>query len=272
MDSITEAETGLRTFDESRRRMQDASRYLAGGVSSNFRLGIAPTPLVFERAQGPYLFDADGNRLIDYYLGMGPMVLGHTPADVIDAVGRQMQHGLLYAGQSEIETQAARLVCELVPCAERVRFNSSGSEAVQAALRLARAATGRQTVVKFDGHYHGWFDNILWSTAPPAGANAPVPGSKGQALEAGADIVALPWNDLAAVRERLARGDVAAVIMEPAMCNAGAIAPAPGYLEGVREACRAAGTVLIFDEVITGFRLGAGGAQGRLGVTPDLAT
>jgi glutamate-1-semialdehyde 2,1-aminomutase len=272
MDSIPEAETRLRTFDESRRRMQDASRYLAGGVSSNFRLGIAPTPLVFERADGPYLFDADGNRLIDYYLGMGPMILGHTPRDVIAAVEQQMQKGLLYAGQSAIETEAARLVCELVPCAELVRFNSSGSEAVQAALRIARAATGRRTIVKFDGHYHGWFDNILWSTAPPAGANAPVPGSKGQPLEAGADIVALPWNDLPALRDRLARGDVAAIIMEAAMCNAGAIAPLPGYLEGAREACTKAGAVLIFDEVITGFRLGFGGAQARFGVTPDLAT
>jgi glutamate-1-semialdehyde 2,1-aminomutase len=272
MDSIPEAETRLRTFDESRRRMQDASRYLAGGVSSNFRLGIAPTPLVFERADGPYLFDADGNRLIDYYLGMGPMILGHTPRDVIAAVEQQMQKGLLYAGQSAIETEAARLVCELVPCAELVRFNSSGSEAVQAALRIARAATGRRTIVKFDGHYHGWFDNILWSTAPPAGANAPVPGSKGQPLEAGADIVALPWNDLPALRDRLARGDVAAIIMEAAMCNAGAIAPLPGYLEGAREACTKAGAVLIFDEVITGFRLGSGGAQARFGVTPDLAT
>jgi len=259
-------------FEQSRRRMAEASRYLAGGVSSNFRLGMSPTPLVFERADGPYLFDADGNRLIDYYLGMGPMILGHTPADVTQAVKRQMAQGLLFGGQSAIETEAASLVCEMVPCAERMRFNTSGSEAVQTALRLARAATGHRVVVKFEGHYHGWFDNVLWSTAPPAGANAPVAGSLGQLADAGSDIVALPWNDLAAVRERLARGDVAAVIMEPAMCNAGAILPLPGYLEGVREASTKAGTILVFDEVITGFRVGPGGAQGRLGVTPDLAT
>jgi glutamate-1-semialdehyde 2,1-aminomutase len=143
---------------------------------------------------------------------------------------------------------------------------------VQAALRLARAATERRIIVKFAGHYHGWFDNVLWSTAPPAGANGPVAGSRGQPEEAGAQIVVLPWNDLQAVRERVARGDVAAVIMEPAMCNAGAISPLPGYLEGVREACTQAGTILIFDEVITGFRLAPGGAQQRFGVTPDLAT
>jgi len=252
--------------------MTEASRYLAGGVGSNFRLGISPTPLVFERADGPYLFDADGNRLIDYYLGMGPMILGHTPADVRLAADRQMADALLFGGQSDVEIEAARLMCEMVPCAELVRFNTSGSEAVQAVLRLARAATGRRVVVKFEGHYHGWFDNILWSTAPPMGANAPVAGSLGQLAEAGAEIVALAWNDLAAVRERLARGDVAAVIMEPAMCNAGAILPAPGYLEGVREACTQFGTILVFDEVITGFRVGPGGAQRRLGVTPDLAT
>src|SRR4051812_1122050 len=247
MDSIAEAETTLRTFDESRRRMQDASRYLAGGVSSNFRLGIAPTPLVFERADGPYLFDADGNRLIDYYLGMGPMILGHTPQDVIASVEQQMQKGLLYAGQSAIETEPARLVCELVPCAELVRFNSSGSEAVQAALRIARAATGRRTVIKFAGHYHGWFDNILWSTTPPPGASAPVAGSRGQILDTGVDIDVLPWNDLAALRTRLAVGDVAMVIMEAAMCNQGGAFPRPGYLEGVREACTKHGTILLFD-------------------------
>ncbi|MBV8912158.1 MAG: aminotransferase class III-fold pyridoxal phosphate-dependent enzyme, partial [Acetobacteraceae bacterium] len=270
MDAIAERAAAPMTFDESRRRMAEAARYLAGGVSSNFRLGMSPTPLVFERASGAYLHDADGNRLIDYYLGMGPMILGHTPTDVIAGVRDQLERGILYAGQSPIEVEAARLVCATVPCAERIRFNSSGSEAVQAALRLARAATGRRTIIKFDGHYHGWFDNILWSTAPPAGANAPVAGSKGQPAEAGADVVALPWNDLAALQDRLARGDVAAVIMEAAMCNAGAIQPLPGYLEGARAACTDTGTVLIFDEVITGFRLAPGGAQERFGVTPDL--
>ena len=258
-------------FEASRRRVADSARFLAGGVGSNFRMGVSPTPLVFDRAEGPHLFDADGNRLIDYYLGMGPMILGHSPPDVRRAVERQLASGILFGGQSAVESRAAELVCEMVPCAERVRFNSSGSEAVQAALRLARAATGREGVVKFAGHYHGWFDNVLWSTAPPHGANAPVAGSLGQPQRAGALVQVLPWNDLATLRERLDRRDVAAVIMEPAMCNAGAVAPLPGYLEGVRAACDATGTVLVFDEVITGFRLGAGGAQARFGVTPDVA-
>ena len=276
MSTITPAERrnwteGALGFEESRRRIAAASRYLAGGVSSNFRLNISPTPLVFERAEGAFLFDADGNRLIDYYLGMGPMILGHTPPDVIAAATAQMANGLLYGGQSGPETAAARLVCELVPCAERMRFCSSGSEAVQCALRLARTATGRRVIIKFAGHYHGWFDNILWSTAPPAEATLPVPGSHGQSATID-DLEVLPWNDLETLTARLATGDVAGVIMEPIMCNQGAIRPLPGYLEGVRAACIRHGTVLIFDEVVTGFRVGPGGAQALLGVTPDLAT
>ena len=268
---------GNLSFDQSRRRIAEASQWLAGGVSSNFRLGISPTPLVFDRADGAYLFDADGNRLIDYYLGMGPMILGHTPQDVIAAATAQMQKGLLYGGQSAPETEAARLFCDMVPCADLMRFCSSGSEAVQCALRLARTATGRRVVIKFEGHYHGWFDNILWSTAPgltaagPDDAPTPVAGSKGQAPVEAEGLALLQWNDLAALEARLAKGDIAGVLMEPAMCNQGAISPAPGYLEGALAACRKHGAILIFDEVITGFRLAAGGAQQRFGVTPDLA-
>jgi glutamate-1-semialdehyde 2,1-aminomutase len=266
------------TFDESKRRMAEAARWIAGGINSNFRAGISPTPLVIERGEGPYLIDADGNRLIDYYLGMGPMILGHSPAVVKAAVAEQLDRGLLFAAQSEIEIEAARLVCAVVPCAERLRFCSSGSEAVQAAIRLARAATGRKTIIKFEGHYHGWMDNILWSVAPapdaagPRGAPNAVAGSNGQDADAGRNTVVLPWNDLAALEKRLAGEDVALVIMEPVMCNSGGILPWPGYLGGVRAACARHGTILLFDEVITGFRLAAGGAQERLGVTPDLAT
>jgi glutamate-1-semialdehyde 2,1-aminomutase len=268
----------MMTFTTSRRLLSEAARQLPGGVNSNYRLGISPTPLVFDRAEGPFLYDVDGNRLIDYYLGMGPMILGHSPEPVIAAVTEQLQRGILFAGQSEVEYAATRLVCQLVPCAEMLRFGSSGSEVVHAALRLARAATGRDIVIKFEGHYHGWFDSIHWSIAPPldqAGPEAapvPVPGSIGQGPLAAQRLEVLPWNNLGLLTERLARGDVAAVIMEPAMCNTSAILPAGGYLAGVRDACSATGTVLIFDEVITGFRVAPGGAQQRLGVTPDLAT
>jgi glutamate-1-semialdehyde 2,1-aminomutase len=266
------------SFTRSAEAIRRNAQWIAGGVNSNFRMNIAPTPLVFERGEGPYLFDIDGNRLIDYYLGMGPMILGHNPAALTEAVTEQMRHGILFGGQSAVEAEAAELICKLVPCAERMRFACSGSEADQAALRLARAATGRNTVVKFEGHYHGWFDNILWSNAPALDAAGPeerpvaVAGSRGQLPSAAEGIDVLPWNDLDRLVQRLAVGDVAAVIMEPSMCNAGAIHPAPGYLEGAREACSRHGTILIFDEVITGFRLAAGGAQAHFGVTPDLAT
>jgi glutamate-1-semialdehyde 2,1-aminomutase len=269
-------QAGALRFDESARQIAANARFIAGGVNSNFRLGLQPGPLVFERGEGAYLIDADGNRIIDYYCGMGATVLGHTPATVIEAVKRQAEKGILFAGQMPIEAEAAQLICERIPSAERLRFGSSGSEVAQAAMRLVRAATGKHTIVKFEGHYHGWFDNILWSTAPglnaagPDDAPTPVIGSKGQDPAAGEGLSILGWNDLAALEARLAKGDVAAVLMEPAMCNQGAIAPAPGYLEGALAACRKHGAILIFDEVITGFRLGRGGAQERFGVTPDL--
>lgn len=264
-------------FEQSAKVIAENSRFVAGGVNSNFRLGMQPGPLVFERGEGAYLFDVDGNRLIDYYCGMGAMVLGHNPAGVRQAVKEQVDRGILFAGQAPVEFEAARIICERIPSAERIRFGSSGSEVAQAAMRLARAVTGRRKIVKFEGHYHGWFDNILWSTAPalnaggPEDAPVPVGGSKGQDPSEAEGLSILGWNDLAAVEARLAKGDVAAVLMEAAMCNQGAIAPAPGYLEGVQAACRKHGALLIFDEVITGFRLGRGGAQERFGVTPDIS-
>jgi glutamate-1-semialdehyde 2,1-aminomutase len=265
------------SFERSAALIAENSHYVAGGVNSNFRIGMAGGPLVFQRGDGAYLIDADGNRLIDYYCGMGAMVLGHTPKAVQQAVKDQVEKGILYAGQSEIEFEAAKILCERIPSAQRVRFGSSGSEVAQAAFRLARAATRKRIILKFEGHYHGWFDNILWSTAPGENAAGPqdapvkVAGSVGQDAADGTGLDVIGWNDLAGLEARLAKGDVAGVIMEPAMCNQGAIAPVPGYLEGALAACRKHGAILIFDEVITGFRLGQRGAQGRFDVTPDLS-
>ena len=265
------------SFDRSKALIAENAKHIAGGVNSNFRTGMAGGPLVFQRGEGAYLIDADGNRLIDYYCGMGAMVLGHTPKAVAQAVKDQVEKGILYAAQSDVEFEAAAILCERIPGAQRIRFGSSGSEVAQAAFRLARAATGRRIILKFEGHYHGWFDNILWSTAPgenaagPADAPVLVPGSVGQDISAAAELDVIGWNDLGALEARLAKGDIAGVIMEPAMCNQGAIAPAAGYLEGALAACRKHGALLIFDEVITGFRLGRAGAQGRFGVTPDLS-
>lgn len=209
-----------RTFTRSAERVRAVSSTVVGGGNSNFRMGVAPTPLVFERGEGACLLDIDGNRLIDYYLGLGPMILGHSPRDVIDAAKQQLDVGLLYGGQSELEYRAAALVAEMVPCAERVRFTGSGTEAVQLALRLARAFTGRSTVIKFEGHYHGWVDSVLWSTSTPPEQLGPEddpvkqPGSAGQDLPAGQNVETMSWNRAETLLERLRKGDIAAVIME----------------------------------------------------------
>jgi glutamate-1-semialdehyde 2,1-aminomutase len=197
---------------------------------------------------------------------------------VVEAVAAALSLGQTLAGQHETEIELAELIVRAVPSAEQVRVASSGSEAVQLALRIARAATGRPSVLKFEGHYHGWLDTIMVSTNPqladagPVDAPLPVLQSAGQSAAAATDVRVLPWNDAAAVQRFLqAHGDeVAAVIMEPILCNTSVIVPRPGYLEMVRELTMQAGAVLIFDEVITGFRVGPGGAQGLLGVTPDL--
>ena len=272
-----DANRKLMTFDKSARLIEENRQWIAGGVNSNFRTGMQPHPLVFTHGEGPYLFDADGNRLIDYYAGMGAMVLGHSPGPVREAVRQMVDSAIHFAGQTEIEVEAAKILCERIPSAERVRFGSSGSEVAQAAIRLCRATTGRTRIIKFEGHYHGWFDNILWSTAPalnaagPDAAPVPVAGSLGQDEEEARNIVVLQWNDLPALEARLAERDIAGVIMEPAMCNQGAMPPHAGYLAGALAACRRHGTILVFDEVITGFRLGAGGAQEMFGVTPDIS-
>jgi glutamate-1-semialdehyde 2,1-aminomutase len=273
-----ERPVALNNFDKSKSAMAPGANKLAGGVSSNFRAGVVPVALVIDRGEGAELIDIDGNRLIDYYMAMGPIILGHNPPKVIEAVKRQLDKGIIFASQVDVEFEAAELVCQLVPCAERVRFVGSGTEAVQAGFRLARGATGRNLVIKFEGHYHGWLDNVLISNSPSLEAagseespNA-VPLTKGQDPAAYENMVVLPWNNLELLQKRLAKRDIACVIMEPAMCNTGAIMPKPGYLEGVRKACTETGTILIFDEVITGFRVTAGGAQKHFGVTPDMAT
>lgn len=256
-----------------------ARRWLVGGVNSNFRLGGTPQPLFFRSAAGSHVSDVDGNEYIDYVLGMGPAILGHTPEVVRQAVIDALLGGQLYGGQNENEIALAQALCELLPVAGRVRFSTSGSEAIQGAIRLARAATGRRRILKFEGHYHGWLDNELVSVHPPldkAGpADAPtsVVGSAGQPDSVKSDVVVARWNDEGHLEQLLSEhgAEIAAVLMEPIMCNTGVISPAPGYLERALELCREHGALLIFDEVITGFRVDVRGAHGLLGVTPDLA-
>ncbi|MCP2329457.1 glutamate-1-semialdehyde 2,1-aminomutase [Hamadaea flava] len=255
-----------------------ARQVLAGGVSSDARR-LPGTPLYVDRAAGSRLWDVDGNSYLDYVLGQGPAILGHCPPEVVDAIRTQAGRGIVYSAQHEAEVTVAQRLCAMVPVAQRVRFNTVGSEAVHAALRLARGYTGRPKVLKFEGHYHGWFDPVLYSVHPavdaagPAERPQPVPGTGGQQLSSAADLVLAPWNDLDALRTLLElHGEqIAAVVMEPILCNTGAIVPDPGYLAGVRELCDRHGCLLIFDEVITGFRVAPGGAQELLDVTPDLA-
>ena len=263
----------LMTFDETRRRMAEGGQYLPGGASSDYRLG--PAALMADRADGAIIWDVDGNRLIDYYCGAGPIILGHNPAPVVAAVTRQIARGVQLGAESAAEYDAARLVTEIVPSAEMVRFANTGSEAVQLAWRIARGATGRDVVVKFEGHYHGWLDSVFVGlpnrpNAPSHGASRDRTGSAGQDPAAIQHTEVLPWNDLAAVDARLGRGDVAAVITEPLW--RGYIASTPGYLEGLREITRRHDVVLIFDEIVSGFRVGPGGAQAMFGVMPDLTT
>ncbi len=259
-------------YAKSRMLFERAQQSLASGVSSDVRVNMKPLPLYFERGQGAMLYDADGNGYIDYALGQGPLILGHSPPAVIEAVTRAMQRGQIFGGQHELEVEAAEAVVDLVPCAGLCRFSLSGSEAVHAAIRLARAVTGRTKILRFEGHYHGWFDSVL--VGPGGDANGASPLSEGQSPGAVSEIIVLPWNDLDLIESVFARhgGDLAAVITEPVMCNTAVIPPAEGYLEGLRAYCDRYGTALILDEVITGFRLAPGGAQERLGVVADVAT
>lgn len=270
------------SFEASAAFNAETAKVIAGSVNSNVRLSGAPMPLCFERGEGAYLYDIDGNRYLDYALGMGPTILGHAPKAVCDAVAGSLSQGQMFAGQHRAELELARLLVEHIPSAELTRVGMSGSEMVQAALRVSRAFTGKRKFIKFEGQYHGWFDNVLVSHAPrvaEAHEVLPLPRepkleTKGQIAAVADDVIVLPWNDIAALEKVIAdQGDeIAALITEPAMCNTGAIAPLPGYLEKMRELTAASNIVLIFDEVITGFRLGLGGAQERFGITPDLST
>lgn len=245
-----------------------AARRLPGGVNSNVRLD-AP-PIFFERGKGAWLWDIDGNDYVDYLLGQGPAFLGHAPEPILGAVSDACRRGMVFGAQHELEVEAAELMCDILGWPDMVRFGSSGTEVVQAALRVARAATGRTKFVRFEGHYHGWLDNVLMVH----GKGGSGPASDGQLAHHLDDCLVIGWNDLDALGALLeaSGSQVAAILMEPMMLNAGAIAPRPGYLEGVRSLCDRYGVVLIFDEIITGFRLALGGAAERFGVHPDLAT
>jgi len=252
---------------------------MPGGVSSPFR-AKAPIPLFLSGAHGNRLRDVDGNEYIDYTLAWGPLILGHCHPKLVETVRRQADRPHIYGAQHQLEFEVAELIQCLVPCAERVLFTSSGSEAVQIVLRLARAYTGRNLIVKFEGHYHGWMDSVLLSYKPQRwqlsqrDERKGILGSAGQVDNAIENLIVVPWNDVQALRQAFEDygSDIAAVISEPVLCNGGCLLPEPGYLAHLAEVTKAAGALLVFDEIITGFRRALGGAQAFYNVTPDLAT
>jgi len=268
----------------SRELFDQASVVIPGGAGSSARtvkFGWAPYPPFLVSGTGSRVRDVDGHEYVDYLLGLGPMILGHRHPVVTAAVTSAIEElGTCFGLPYELEIEAARKVVEAVPGIEMIRFTNSGSEAVGSAVRIARAFTGRRLVIRFEGHYHGWQDTVYWSNhvdpavAGPASRPRPVPSGPGVPAELADTLIVLSWNDpdsFAAVMAE--RGhEVAAVITEPAVFNTGCILPEPGYLELLRDLTRQHGALLIFDEVITGFRFARGGAQEYFGVTPDLTT
>ncbi len=250
---------------------------IPGGVSSSMRAQAIPEPLVVQRAKGDRIWDVEDRELIDLNMGYGPHLFGYADPDLAVALAGQLAEGAMTGLPHLLDRQAGELIARLVPSVEQVRFANSGTEAVTSALRLARAATGRTKVLTFEGHYHGWSETVLRAGKgtfhePAPDTTAPRPGAAGMIPEALDHTLEVPWNDLPALRAAFeAHGEqLAAVICEPIMVNACVVPPAPGQLEELRALCDRWGAWLIFDEVITGFRVGRGGAQERYGVTPDL--
>jgi glutamate-1-semialdehyde 2,1-aminomutase len=265
-----------RKTTQSLARWQRAQLSIAGGVSSGLRRSARPYPLYFSHGQGANIHDVDGNKYYDYTLGWGPNILGHAATETVHALQKQATRGLTYGAQHDLEIEVAEQLVSLIPCADSVCFASSGTEIVQLALRLGRAATGRQKHLKFEGHYHGWDDSVLVSYHPTTlqieeSDGRPIPIGAGQSSPS--NVVVAQWNDREGVEAafELNKGLIATVICEPILCNSGCIFPEPGFLEFLREITRREGALLIFDEVITGFRVGLHGSQGLFGVTPDLA-
>jgi glutamate-1-semialdehyde 2,1-aminomutase len=252
-----------------------AERLFPGGVNSPVRAfrAVDRAPLVLERGEGPYVWDADGRRYIDFVGAWGPAILGHGHPAVMRAIVTATANGLALGATNPLEIELGEMIRSAIPSMERLRFTSSGTEAVMSALRVARAATGRDLVVKFAGAYHGHADALLVEAGSGL-ATLAIAGSAGVPNAVAATTIVLPFNDVAAVRRAFGEhaGRIAAAIVEPVIANSGVIAPARGYLEHLRQVTRADGALLVFDEVITGFRLGPGGAQERFGIRPDLTT
>lgn len=262
-------------MSRSEQLFTEAQRYIPGGVNSPVRAfrGVGGTPIFFKRGAGAYLYDEDDRRYIDYVGSWGPMIAGHAHPAVVRAVQEAAVNGLSFGAPTALETTMARRIQELVPSMELVRMCNSGTEATMSAIRLARGHTGRNTIIKFEGCYHGHSDSLLMKAGSGA-LTLGVPTSPGVPAALAAYTVTLSYNDLAQVQDAFTkRGeDIAAIIVEPVAGNMNCIPPVPGFLQGLRQLCDQYGSVLIFDEVMTGFRVAAGGAQQLYGITPDLTT
>lgn len=267
-------------YKQSEALLERSRKVLAGGVSSEFRKYGHPHALFYTHGKGSRVYDVDGNEYVDFTLSQGPLILGHSHPAVLGAVNEYSQNGQLFAGQHIREIMLAEKINQLIPSAELMRFCVDGSEAVHTAFRVARARTGKKKFLRFEGHYHGWLDNVCWGISAPSAEAlgsreepAVFPWTEGLPAHSRDEFMILPWNDLELLRKTVQQyhHELAAIITEPVMCNNSCILPAEGFLQGLRQLCDEYDIALIFDEVITGFRLSLGGAQQYFGITPDMS-
>lgn len=272
---MSKLKTELRRWTNSKSLFTDASTVIPGGVNSPVRAfkSVDGEPIFISRAKGSRLWDADDNEYIDYVGSWGPAIVGHAHSDVVAAISRVAADGISFGAPTELETKLARAVMSHLPSIEMIRFVSSGTEACMSALRVARAFTGRNKIIKFEGCYHGHGDMLLVKAGSGA-ATLGVPDSPGVPSGTASDTLTVAYNDLGAVAAIFDKhpDEIAALIIEPIVGNSGFIRPMPGFLEGLRELCTKFGTVLIFDEVMTGFRVGLSGVQGLHDIRPDMTT
>ena len=268
------------SYAKSALLLERAKKVIAGGVCSEFRKYNHPHAIFYTHGQGSRIYDVDGNEYLDFTLSQGPMILGHSHPNVLNAVEEYSKQGQMFAGQHIQEIELAEKLSTIIPSAELMRFCLDGSEAVQTAFRVARAKTGKKKFLRFEGHYHGWLDNVAWGLSTPSldalgeRENPSIfPWSEGISDNSRDEFIVLPWNDLALLEKTMneRHQEIAAIITEPVMCNNGCIFPANGFLEGIRSICNKYNTAFILDEVITGFRLGLGGAQQYFNIVPDIS-
>lgn len=269
----------IKSYEKSAQLLERAKRVLASGVSSEFRKYNHPHALFYTHGKGTRVYDVDGNEYLDFTLSQGPLILGHSHPEVLKAVTEYSEPGQLFAGQHIREIELAEKISELVPSAQLMRFCLDGSEAIHTAFRVARAKTGKPKFLRFEGHYHGWLDNVCWGISAPSvealgSREEPnvFPWTGGLPERVRDEFIIIPWNDAELLRETVKKHhhELAAIITEPVMCNNGCIVPNDGFLQTIRELCTEYNMAFILDEVITGFRLALGGAQQYFNLRPDL--